>query len=576
MQPARRLRGRALATVLASLLLALFLSGLDQIIVDTALPHIIGDLRGFDRYTWVITAYLLASTATIPIVGKLSDQFGRKWLLIAGISVFALSSGLAGASQTMNQLILFRGLQGLSGGAIQTLVYTSIADIFPPAERARYQGMGAGVFALASVFGPTAGGWITDHVGWRWVFYVNLPLDAIALVALVLLLPANLSVRTARARGWAAVRRVDVLGALTAAAATVCLLLGLTWGGQTYPWDSPQVIGTLAGAGALFLCFVVVERFAAEPILPLGMARNQVFAAGALLSLTANMALLALLVYIPLFVQGVLGQSATHSGVVVTPLTIAVTIAAVLSGLLVARSGRYQWVVVLGAVVFASGAFLMTRVGLTTQPVAITRNMVVLGLGVGMMLPVLNTAVQNAIPREQLGAGTGAISYLRSLGSTLGVAVIGAVVTNTVTGELPRRLPPAARQLPPDVLAEATSQQALVSPAYRQGLETHVVQGAVQQAVAQAVAQVPPGPQHDQMVATITAQVTAQITAAMTQLFDQILAATRQALAVGIGRAFWVALGICGLVFVIALFLKDVPLKQQTEGAAPDEVPMAL
>jgi EmrB/QacA subfamily drug resistance transporter len=573
-QAERRLRGRMLATVLASLLLALFLSGLDQIIVDTALPRIIGDLRGFDRYTWVITAYLLASTATIPIVGKLSDQFGRKWLLVAGIAVFALSSGVAGASQTMNQLIIFRGLQGMSGGAIQTLVYTSIADIFPPAERARYQGLSVGTFALASVVGPAAGGWITDHIGWRWIFYINLPLVAVALVALVLWLPANLSVRSGRYRGWAAVRRVDALGALVAAAATVCLLLGLTWGGQTYPWDSPQVEGALASAGALFLLFIVVERFAAEPILPLGMARNQVFAAGALLSLTENMALLALLVYIPLFVQGVLGQSATSSGVVVTPLTVTVAAAAVVSGLLVSRSGRYQWVVVLGSVVFAAGAFLMTRVGLSTQPVEITRNMVVIGLGVGLTLPVVSIAVQNAIPRAQLGAGTGAMSYLRSLGSTLGVALIGTVVNNTVSAELVRRLPPAAHQLPPQLVSAATSQQVLVSAAYRRALVANAVQGAVQRTVpplvAQQAASIPPGPQHDQMVAALTAQVQAMVTQQVTDLLDQVFAATRQALAVGIEHAFWVAFGICGLVVVIALFLKDVPLKRQSEDAASD------
>lgn len=519
----RRLQGWALATVLASLLLANFLSGLDQIIVDTALPHIIVDLQGFDRYTWVITAYLLAFTAMVPIAGKLSDQFGRKWLLMGAIGLFLLSSALAGASQTMNQLIVFRGLQGLSAGAIQTLVSTIVADIFSPAERPRWQGLFVGVFALASVIGPTAGGWITDHVGWRWVFYINVPLAPLALIALFFWLPSNLAARSVAYRGWAALRRIDVLGAVSMASATVCLLLGLTWGGQTYPWGSPQVVGVLIAAGALFVVFLVNERVAAEPILPLRLARNQVFAASALLSLTMNMALLAMLVYIPLYIQGVLGQSATSSGVVTTPLTLSIMLGAILSGVVVSKVGRYQWAIVLGALIFLFGAFLMTSITPSISPFIVTRNMIVIGLGVGMSLPILTSASQNAMPPSQLGAGTGAISYLRSLGSTLGVAIIGTVVNNTFASELPARLPQAAQQLPQALLDAATNQQVLVNAAYRQQVASHIP----------------------------------------ASLFNQIVEATRQTLAVGIEHAFWVALGICALAVVVTFFMKDVPLRRE-------------
>jgi EmrB/QacA subfamily drug resistance transporter len=524
-EPTRRLHGWALVSVLASLLLTNFLSGLDQVIVDTALPHIIGDLQGFDRYTWVITAYLLSFTAMVPIAGKLSDQFGRKWLLMGAIALFLGSSALAGASQTMNQLIVLRGLQGLSAGAMQTLVSTIVADIFVPAERPRWQGLFVGVFTLAAVLGPTTGGWITDHLGWRWVFYINVPLVPLALIALFLWLPANLAARSAVYRGWAALRRIDVLGAVSMAGATVCLLLGLTWGGQTYPWGSAQVVGILAAAGALFVVFLVNERFAAEPILPLRLARNQVFTASALLSLTTNMALLAMLVYIPLYIQGVLGQSATSSGAFTTPLTVTIMISAIVSGILVSKSGRYQWVIVLGSVVLLGGAFLMTQITPSVSPVIITRNMIVIGLGIGMSLPILTTAVQNAIPQQQLGAGTGAVSYLRSLGSTLGVAIIGTVVSNTFASELAGRLPKAAKQLPQALLDAATNQQVLVNADYRQAIARHL----------------PP------------------------TLFNQIVEATRQTLAVGIENAFWVALGICAVALVISLFLKDVPLRKQRQ-----------
>src|SRR5215469_7041825 len=259
----RRIHGFALVSVLISLMLTLLLEALDQTIVGTALPKIIGNLQGFDRYTWVVTAYLLASTAMIPIVGKLSDQFGRKWFFIVGVTIFLVGSALSGAAQTIQQLIAFRALQGAGAGIGISLVFTVVGDIFPPAERARWQGIFGAVYGLSSVVGPSLGGFLTDHgpiVGafitdtsrWRWVFYVNLPIGIIALAALVIYLPANISVRTSRYTGWAAIRRIDFVGAALASAATICLLLGLTWGGQTYPWASPQVIGTLVGAGVLF------------------------------------------------------------------------------------------------------------------------------------------------------------------------------------------------------------------------------------------------------------------------------------------------------------------------------------
>ncbi len=524
----RRLQGWALATVLASLLLANFLSGLDQVIVDTAMPRIVGDLQGFDRYTWVLTAYLLAFTTMVPIAGKLSDQFGRKWLLMGAITLFLVGSALAGAAQTMNELILFRGMQGVGAGAIQTLVSTIVADIFTPAERPRWQGLFIGVFTLASVIGPTLGGWITDHIGWRWVFFINLPLAPLALIALFFWLPATLSTRSTNQKGWAALRQIDLLGAFSMACATVCLLLGLTWGGQTFPWGSPQVVGILIAAGVLFAAFLINERFAAEPILPLRLARNQVFAAGALLSLTTYMALLSMVVYIPLYVQGVLGQSATNSGVVATPLTITIMITAMLNGLLVSKVGRYHWAVITGTLILLGGALLLTTINPSISPVIVVRDMVVIGVGIGMALPILTVAVQNAIPQSQLGAGTGAISYLRSLGGTLGVAVIGTVVNNTVASELPRQLPAAARQLPPAVVSAATNQQVLVNAAYRQ----------------QVGAQLPAG------------------------LFNQLVEATRQTLALGIEHAFWVAIGICVLAVLAALFLKDVPLRKNKEAAA--------
>src|SRR5579862_2958112 len=409
---AARPRGWALVSVVAGLLLTLALSALDATIVGTALPTIVGALHGFNQYSWVVTAYLLTSTTVVPIVGKLSDQFGRKGFLLTGIALFLLGSALAGTAQTMTQLILFRGLQGLGAGFMQTLAFTLVADLFPPAERGRWQGIFVSVLALALIVGPAIGGAITDHASWRWVFYVNIPVGALALLVLTLWLPSAISVRSMAYRGWAAVRRIDVTGALTAAAATVCLLLGLTWGGATYPWESPQVVGVLSAAGVLYLAFFIAEQFVKEPLLPLDLFRNQVFAASGLLALAGGMIVYAMIFYLPLFIQRVLGQTATTSGASLAPLFIPVAVSAVLGGQLIAKMGRYQFLAVIGAIILLAGMFLLTRMNTTTTLTMVSLNMIVIGLGIGVLQPIYTLAAQNAIPIQRMGTGTGAVNYL--------------------------------------------------------------------------------------------------------------------------------------------------------------------
>jgi EmrB/QacA subfamily drug resistance transporter len=441
-----RPRGWALTTIVAGLLLALTLSSLDATIVGTALPTIVSDLHGFAQYSWVVTAYLLTSTTVVPIVGKLSDQFGRKGFILAGIALFLVGSALAGASQTMIQLILFRGLQGLGAGFMLTLAFTLVADLFPPAERARWQGVFVGVLSLALIVGPFIGGAITDHATWRWVFYVNLPIGALALLVLTVWLPSAISVRSTAYRGWAAVRRIDVAGALTAAAATVCLLLALTWGGITYPWGSAQVVGLLIAAGALYLAFLIIERFVREPLLPLDLFHNQVFAASGLLALGGGMVIYAMIFYLPLFIQGVLGQTATNSGASLAPLFLSVTVSAILGGQVITKAGRYQFLAVIGALILLVGIYLLTRLEVTTALWTVTLNMIVVGLGVGLLQPIYTVAGQNAIPVERLGAGTGTMNYLRAMGSLLGTAALGVIVTHSATSGHSTHLSLAARQ----------------------------------------------------------------------------------------------------------------------------------
>ncbi len=592
-----KLQGGALVSVLAALMITLLLSALDQTIVGTALPTIIADLNGVNNYTWVITAYLLTSTTVIPMVSKLSDQFGRKWFLLTAVVIFLIGSALSGASQTMTQLILFRAFQGVGGGMLAALVFTLIGDIFTPAERAKWQGLFSGVFGLASVVGPTAGGWITQNTSWRWVFYVNIPFGILALFLLFFFLPANISARTVTS-GKSALSRIDWAGAATSATATVLLLLGLTWGGATYPWVSWQVIGSLVGAGVLYIAFIIAETRVADPILPLDLFKNQVFTASSLLSLTVGLMLFAVVIYLPIYLQGVLGVQATNSGLIITPLVVALAIAAALVGFLISKVGRYQVFAIIGSLVLALGVYLLSTMGVSTAERTVVIFMIVLGIGLGLLQPVLTLAVQNAIPRSRLGAGTGAVTYLRTLGSTLGVAIVGSVVTNASEAYLNPRLSniQGGNQLM-DGLRTATgtltNTQAMQPLLTTQSIHDQALAAAqhaataaaTKAAVAQATAQVPPTtPNYAEVIAAITAKVTAQVQAVVPgqveHIFNQVLAVGREALAYGIHTAFLVALGISGLVFIITLFLKDVPLiggknttaVENIESAFPSEV----
>jgi EmrB/QacA subfamily drug resistance transporter len=575
----RRLRGFALFSVLAALMLTLLLEALDQTIVGTALPRIIGVLQGFDRYTWAVTAYTLASVTMVPIVGKLSDQFGRKWFLVTGASIFLIGSALSGASQTMNELIAFRALQGLGAGIGIALVFTVVGDLFPPAERAKWQGIFGVVYGFSNLVGPTLGGWLTDHgpllgtlvtdeTRWRWVFYINLPIGIVALAALLIYLPTNLSQRSTNHTGWAAIRRIDFLGALLVAVGTICLLLGLTWGSDsTYAWNSAQVIGILSVAGALYILFVVTERFAREPIMPLKLFRNQVFSAALFLSFVQLMVLVGLIVYLPLFLQGVLGISATNSGEVITPLTISSVIGAALAGFCVAMFKRYQLVTIIGAIVMTVGVFLLTRLEITTSLGTAIVYMVIAGLGLGTFFSVLQLAAQNSVPRSQLGVGTAAVRFFGQLGAVLGVAIVGTVVNSTLSGDIVTRVPASTIQrLTPQGFKYATDPQALVNSTYH----NTIVQTADHFAASAAAAHVPPGPQHDQIAAAASAQAVQQVNTLLNQVFE----ALKHSLAFAIQHGLFVVFVLGCLMIVGTIFMKDVPLTTRENEYAPDAAPV--
>jgi EmrB/QacA subfamily drug resistance transporter len=439
----------ALYATVAGLLLTLLLSALDQTIVGTAMPRVVSELHGFEHYAWVTTAYLLTSTTVVPIVGKLSDLYGRRWFLLGGTAFFLLTSGLCGLSQDMTQLIVFRGLQGLGGGVLMSTVLTVISTLFPPAQRARMQGLFSAVFGLASIVGPLLGGYLTDQLSWRWVFYVNLPVGIVALTVLWLFY-----------RDIGPRRRlvsIDYLGAATLTAAVVPLLLALSWGGAEHPWASPQVIGLVLVSVLMVAAFLWTEAHAAEPILPLSLFHNRVLAISALAIGIVGVAMFGTILYIPLFVQGVIGTNATQSGSVLTPMMFAMIGSSVAGGQVIARTGKYKCMAVGGLALTSVGLLLLAGMGPSTDYSTAVRNMVLIGFGLGPVMPTFTLASQSAVRVEQIGVATSLTQFARSIGGTLGTAIFGSLLINGVGPGVQGLLLPGAAVAPElkPALAEA-------------------------------------------------------------------------------------------------------------------------
>jgi EmrB/QacA subfamily drug resistance transporter len=524
---------RARMAVLGATLLGLFLASLDQTIVGTALPRIVTDLHGDSLYTWVVTVYLLTSTITGPIYGRLSDAYGRKPLLLTGIVLFLVGSALSGLSQNMTQLIAFRALQGIGAGALFPISLAVIGDLFSPRERGRYQGLFGAVFGISFVAGPFIGGFLTDHVSWHWVFYVNLPIGIAALAIIAAVLP---TVR--RTSGsW---RDIDFLGITLFTAGVVPLLIGLSNKGQAGAagvlpdWASPGVGGLILLGAVVLAGFVIVEGRAREPIMPLDLFRDRTYSASQAAVFLIAVAMFTAVIFLPRYFQAVRGVSATGSGYETWPLLLGLIGGSMVGGVLISRTGRYRWLLTASAVFLVAGAALMTRLDANTGTPELWAWMLVLGIGVGPSLSGFTVVVQNCVTPDRIGVATSTLTFFRQVGGSIGLAAAGTLFSAGFASRLPGAL--TAQGVPGSAAAHLAGD--------RGGLTA---------------------------VGDLGGQISAALPASQQGLVPRIVAGVHDAFAASVAEMFWLSLAAAALALVAVAVLREVPLRGGRSDRASDD-----
>lgn len=496
--------------VFAGLMLGMFVASISQMIVGPAMPRIVAELGGMEHYSWVAIAAMLVSAVTTPVVGKLSDLYGRRGFYLAGLAVFMLGSVVAGFAHTFGVLILGRAIQGFGMGTLMPLSQTIIGDIIPARQRGKYQGIMGSVFGLSSVAGPIAGGWITDHWGWRTLFFVSLPVGLVALFFIARFLHLPHQRRQVR---------VDVAGIVLLTVGLTTTLLATSWGGTTHPWTSPTILGLFAVGAVALALFVVAERRAEDPVLPLRLFRGPVFTWSVLASFGIAMVMFGAIIYIPVYAQGVIGVDATNSGLILMPLMVGMIVLGVLAGVIVSRTGRYKGIMLAGVAIMGAGVGLLSRLDHTSTQAQLTVAMVVMGIGLGMAMQLYTLVVQNSARAQDLGVATAATQFFRNVGSTVGIAVFGTVMTGGLADAIAAHLPAAAATGLP---AGGASTASVLDPT--------------------RLAQLPP----------------------------VVVAAVRRGLAEQLHLVFLLGLPVLALTFVATLLIRHVPLRETLHGHDDD------
>ena len=522
---------RQVIAAMGGAMLSMLLGSMSMTITSTAMPRIITDLGGFAQYTWVFTSYIITETVALPLTGKLSDMYGRKWFLVAGMGIFVLGSFLCGISQSMTQLIIFRGLQGIGFGAMSALSFIIIADIFAPEDRGKYSGLMASVLGFSTIIGPTLGGYLTDALSWRWCFFIIVPIGVIIIGFFIFMFP-RLQINEEK-------HRVDYSGVVVLSLAVTSLVLALNWGGADYAWTSPVILGLFGFMAVMFAIFILVEKRAEEPIIPMNLFRNRVVVVSSVVSFFMGASFFPVVSFVPLYFQGVLGASATQSGGFVTPMMLSASIASVICGQLLSRmGGRYRLLSSIGFIIAAAGYLLLSRMTTGTSYGAAIFNIILVGFGMGLVFPVHVLAVQNTVSYTIMGTATSVITLLRPLGGVLGLALVGSILNNTFASSFLRNLPEGVKAVisPAQLAGIVDNPQILINPEARTRLD-QIFKAA--------------GPQGE-------------------ELFNQTISTLQSALSTALTQVFAAFLIIAVLAIITNFFLKGIPPPQSRKaGPAP-------
>lgn len=510
----KNLSKKSVVLIMIGVMAGMLLASVDATIVATAMPKIVNSLNGFNYYAWPMTAYLLCMTVSIPLFGKLADTYGFKPIYIIGITVFLLGSASCGLAQTMIELIIFRGFQGIGGGILVTNSLAIIGVLFAPADRAKYLGIAGSISAIASVVGPSLGGYITDNFSWRWVFYVNVPIGIIALITILLVLPTFVD--------EAEHKTVDYFGALALILAIVPLLLAFTWAGNKYAWNTIQIISMFVFAVIMLIVFGVIETKADDPIVPMSLFKKSIFNFSAVEMFLLSAIMIGAAIFIPLFVQGVIGSSASKSGEIITPMMLSLVAGSIISGLTVSKTCKYKVLSIIGFMITIAGTVMLTFLGIKTSNSYVVFNMILLGFGMGTLLPIFNVTAQNAFPESQMGTVTSAIQFSGKMGQTIASSILGTIIISYFDSKFNTL---NANGLPSSIMNLFKNPNTVSNTA---------------------------------AMTAIKAKIPAQIMPAFEKLISQV----RLLLSNSLHQVFIICIVISVIAFLIVLFMKEIPLSK--------------